>query len=80
MEGESCWKSGGGRTRLYTWPRVGLADEAGSDAIPNAVTGPLHRMWQVTGIQIAICQKIILSRPRLERCWPWRRPRVFMKH
>jgi hypothetical protein len=28
MEGESCWKSGGGRTRLYSWPRVGLADEA----------------------------------------------------
>ena len=23
----------GGRTRLYTWPRVGLADEASSDAI-----------------------------------------------
>ena len=32
---ESCWKSGGGRTRLYTWPRVGLADEA---------KGPLNRM------------------------------------
>jgi hypothetical protein len=31
MEGESCWKSGGGRTRLYTWPRGGLADEAKSD-------------------------------------------------
>jgi hypothetical protein len=31
MEGESCWKSGGGRTRLYSWPRVGLADEASSD-------------------------------------------------
>ena len=38
-EGESCWKSGGGRTRLYTWPRVGLADEAGSDAIPDAAGG-----------------------------------------
>jgi hypothetical protein len=32
MEGESCWKSGGGRTHLYSWPRVGLADEARSDA------------------------------------------------
>ena len=39
MEGESCWKSGGGRTRLYTWPRVGLADEASSDAIPEAAGG-----------------------------------------
>jgi hypothetical protein len=36
MGGESCWKSGGARTRLYTWPRVGLADEGGSDAIPEA--------------------------------------------
>ena len=35
MEGESCWKSGGGGTRLYTWPRVGLADEAGSVVIPK---------------------------------------------
>jgi hypothetical protein len=39
LEGESCWKSGGGRTRLYTWPRVGLADEARSDAIPDATGG-----------------------------------------
>src|SRR5271167_1403977 len=23
-EGESCWKSGGGRVRLYTWRRTGL--------------------------------------------------------
>jgi hypothetical protein len=38
-EAESCWKSGGGRTRLYTWPRVGVADEAGSDTIPNAAGG-----------------------------------------
>jgi hypothetical protein len=38
-EGESCWKSGGGRTRLYTWPRVRLADEASSDAIPDAAGG-----------------------------------------
>jgi hypothetical protein len=46
---ESCWKSGGGRVRLYTWRRTGLADEVGSDAIPDAaggeaVTGPLDRM------------------------------------
>jgi hypothetical protein len=42
MEGESCWKSGGGRTRLYTWPRVGLADEASSHAVPvSEITGPL---------------------------------------
>jgi hypothetical protein len=39
MEGESCWKSGGGRTRLYSWPTVGLADEASSDAIPEAAGG-----------------------------------------
>jgi hypothetical protein len=39
MEGESCWKSGGERTRLYSWPRVGLADEASSDAIPEAAGG-----------------------------------------
>jgi hypothetical protein len=39
LEGESCWKSGGGRTRLYSWPRVGLADEASSDAIPDAAGG-----------------------------------------
>jgi hypothetical protein len=24
---------------FYTWPRVGLADEAGSDAIPDAAGG-----------------------------------------
>jgi hypothetical protein len=36
---ESCWKSGGGRTRLYTWRRAGLADEVGSDAIPDAAGG-----------------------------------------
>jgi hypothetical protein len=46
---ESCWKSGGGRVRLYTWRRAGLADEVGSDAIPDTaggevVTGPLNRM------------------------------------
>ena len=35
-EGESCWKSGGGRVRLYTWRRTGLADEVRSDAIPDA--------------------------------------------
>ena len=39
LEGESCWKSGGGRTRLYSWPRVGLADEASSGAIPDAAGG-----------------------------------------
>ena len=37
--GESCWKSGGGRTRLYTWQRVSLADEASSDAIPDLAGG-----------------------------------------
>jgi hypothetical protein len=25
LEGESCWKSGEGRTRLYIWLRVWLA-------------------------------------------------------
>ena len=38
-ERELCWKSGGGETRLYTWPKIGLADEASSDAMPNAVGG-----------------------------------------
>jgi hypothetical protein len=39
MEGESCWKSGGGRTRLYTWPRVGLADEAGLSVTNTGLMG-----------------------------------------
>jgi hypothetical protein len=48
-EPESCWKSGGGRTRLYSWRSTGLADEVGSDVIPDAaggevVTGPLKRI------------------------------------
>jgi len=44
MEGESCWKSSGGRTRLYSWP---MADEARSDTIPGTrwavseIMGPL---------------------------------------
>jgi hypothetical protein len=38
-EGESCWKSGGGRVRLYTWRRTGLADEVRCDAIPDAAGG-----------------------------------------
>jgi hypothetical protein len=47
MEGESGWKSGGGRTRLYTWPRVGVADEARSTPYRRGravreVTGPLN--------------------------------------
>jgi hypothetical protein len=29
----------GGRTRLYTWPRVGLADEASSETVPDAAGG-----------------------------------------
>jgi hypothetical protein len=33
------WKSGGGRVRLYTWRRTGLADEVGSDAIPDTAGG-----------------------------------------
>ena len=46
---ESCWKSGGGRTRLYSWRSTGLAYEVGSDAIPDAagcevVTGSLKRI------------------------------------
>jgi hypothetical protein len=36
---ESCWKSGGGRVRLYTWRRTGLADEVRSDAIPDVTGG-----------------------------------------
>ena len=38
-EGESCWKSGGGRVHLYTWRSAGLADEVGSDAMPDAAGG-----------------------------------------
>jgi hypothetical protein len=48
LEGESCWKSGGGRTRLYIWPRVGLADEA---AIPDAAGGEGgHRAVKLDGV------------------------------
>jgi hypothetical protein len=36
---ERGWKSGGGRVRLYTWRRAGLADEGGSNAMPDAVGG-----------------------------------------
>ena len=32
-------KSGGGRVRLYTWRRAGLADEVGCDAMPDAAGG-----------------------------------------
>jgi hypothetical protein len=39
LEGESCWKSSGGRTRLIAGRVVGLADEARSDAIPDAAGG-----------------------------------------
>jgi len=42
---ESCWKSGGGRTRLYSWRSTGLADEVSSDAIPGAAGGEV-----VTGL------------------------------
>jgi hypothetical protein len=41
-EGESCWKSGGGRTRLYTWPRVGLAGGEGGHGAANP-NGVIHR-------------------------------------
>lgn len=36
---KDCWKTGRERSRLHTWPRVGLADEAGSDDIPDAAGG-----------------------------------------
>jgi hypothetical protein len=36
---ERCWKSGGGRGRLYTWRRTGLADGVGCDAMPDAAGG-----------------------------------------
>ena len=53
-EGDSCWKSGGGRVRLYTKRSAGLPDEVGFDAMPDAaggegVTGPLNRKGQSTG-------------------------------
>jgi hypothetical protein len=38
-DGERCWKSGGGRGRLYTGGRVGLADEVGCKAMPDAAGG-----------------------------------------
>ena len=47
-EEERCWKSGGGRVRLYTWRRAELVDEVWFDAMLDAtggevVTGPLKR-------------------------------------
>jgi hypothetical protein len=47
-EGESCWKSGGGRVRLYTGKGPGCQIEVGFDAMPDAaggegVTGSLNR-------------------------------------
>ena len=47
-KGESYWKSGRGRVRLYSWHKAGLADEVGCDAMPDAaggeaVTGPPTR-------------------------------------
>ena len=42
-EGERCWKGGGGRVRLYTWRRAGLADEAGFHAMPDAGGRSLNR-------------------------------------
>jgi hypothetical protein len=51
IERESCWKSGGGQTRLYTWPRVGLANEAGADTIPEAAGGERgHRVTKPEGV------------------------------
>jgi hypothetical protein len=51
-EGESCWKSGGGRVRLYTWRR---GWQMRSDATPyrtrravKGVTGSLSRKRQST--------------------------------
>jgi hypothetical protein len=36
-DAERHWKSGEGRTRLYIWPSVGLADEIGSDEQDDGV-------------------------------------------
>ena len=49
MEGGSCWKSGGDERVFYTWPRVRLADEASSDAIPNAAGGEGGHGGRYTG-------------------------------
>ena len=51
-------KAAGDERVFIPGPRVGLADEAGSDAMPDAAGGegghgPLHQMWQFTGTQIA---------------------------
>jgi hypothetical protein len=34
-EGRDLLECGGGRVRLYIWRRAGLADEVGSDAMPD---------------------------------------------
>jgi hypothetical protein len=46
-EGDSCWKSGGGRVRLYTWRRARLADEGGSDTTPEP-DRVIHRYLSIT--------------------------------
>jgi hypothetical protein len=50
-EGESCWKSGGGRVRLYTWRRARLADEGGSDTTPEP-DRVIHRYLSITSRSI----------------------------
>jgi len=40
-EGGSCWKSGGGRVRLYTQRSAGLADNVWTRQAARAVTRPL---------------------------------------
>jgi hypothetical protein len=60
-------EGGKGRERLYTWPRVGLADEASSDAIPEAG----RAVWKITGpvrypiISVLKLQRQLFSVPRI---------------
>jgi hypothetical protein len=37
--GRSRLENGGGRIRLYTWRKAGLADKVGSDAMPDVAGG-----------------------------------------
>ena len=51
-EGESCWKSGGGRVCPYTRRRTGLADEVGSVANSGCHSNNhLHLGQYVTALQ-----------------------------
>jgi hypothetical protein len=54
-EGESCWKSGGGRVRLYTWGKAGAG--RWTRRAVRAVTGPLDRIAYFTGTFLTRCRR-----------------------